>query len=74
MADYQYISCLSTDAAPVIARYVEEHPEVKTEDERIWRLNWYYNYLEQNRHAMDDINLRNFNVSHYLAREVLKDE
>ena len=46
VADYQYISCLSTDAAPVIARYVEEHPEVKTEDERIWRLNWYYNYLE----------------------------
>lgn len=25
--DYSYLSCLSTDAAPVIAEYLKEHPD-----------------------------------------------
>lgn len=63
-ADYQYISNLSTDAAPVIVEYaVESGLEKNT---------WFTFYCNQNKHAVDEITIRNFNVSHAIAKALIE--
>ncbi len=71
--DYRYIARLSTDAAPVIAAYVKEHPQsLETEPYTRSGMNWYEVYLYRNQGAMSEIHLRNFNVSHFIAAKVLE--
>lgn len=65
--DYDYIACLSTDAAPVVAEYGKTHPEIQEEDR------WYYQYWTVNRGAMEQQSLRKFNVSHNRAAELLEE-
>ncbi len=61
-ADYQYISNLSTDAAPVIVDYVRKNGK---ENE-----GWFTSYYYENKSAVDHITVRNFNVSHAIAKEL----
>ncbi|MGN0428282.1 MAG: DUF4153 domain-containing protein [Agathobacter sp.] len=63
-ADYQYISNLSTDAAPVIVEYAVENGQEKDV--------WFTWYCKQNEHAVEEITIRNFNVSHAIAKGMLK--
>lgn len=65
VVDYSYVYNLSTDAAPAIASYMEEHAANVT---------WLDNYLEKNEDEMNDINIRNFNVSHYIAHCIFDSE
>ena len=65
VVDYSYVYNLSTDAAPAIASYIEEHAANVT---------WLDNYLEKNEDEMNDINIRNFNVSHYIAHCIFDSE
>lgn len=79
--DYGYISCLSTDAAPVVAAYGKAHPAVHEKYEIQKNMSsiewdgdtWYLQYWESNRSAMEDRGLREFNVSHYLAGKLLEE-
>lgn len=67
VVDYQYIYTLSTDAAPAIADYLKEKEEKKYPV-------WYEYYYNENRKVMEDITIRNFNLSHYVARCLLGSE
>lgn len=70
--DYGYIYTLSTDAAPAIAAYLQEHPgEGLTGDGTEMGYGWLDRYLDRNESEMNDITLRNFNVSHYTAQRLL---
>lgn len=64
VVDYQYIYTLSTDAAPAIADYLKEKEEKKFPV-------WYEYYYNENRNVMENITIRNFNLSHYVARCLL---
>ena len=44
--DYSYLSCLSTDAAPVIAEYLKEHPDKSYYGDGIY--NWKWEYMQEN--------------------------
>lgn len=81
MIDYGYISCLSTDAAPVVAEYGKKHPAIHEKYETQKDMpsiewdedTWYLEYWEANRSAMEDRSLRKFNISHYQAEKLLKE-
>ena len=63
--DHWYLTTLSTDAAPVIKKYVEEKaPEQKKEY-------WYEVYVEDTAEETDE-SIRQFNVSHAYARALLE--
>lgn len=64
--DYQYIYTLSTDAAPAIAVCLKEKEEKKFPV-------WYEYYYNENRKVMENITIRNFNLSHYVARCLLEE-
>lgn len=71
VVDYSYIYTLSTDAAPAIAAYLDEYPgEEFTAYEAGMGYSLLDRYLAWNASAMDDITLRKFNVSHYVARQL----
>lgn len=72
--DYSYIYTLSTDAAPAIAAYLGEHPGEKTADYKAGNgYGWLEGYLAENAVAMNDITLRKFNVSHYVAQQLFEE-
>ena len=58
--DYAYIDTLSTDAAPAIDAYLEDHPAGT----------WLDRYLKENEQEIHEITIRNFNVSHYIAHRL----
>ena len=60
--DIEYISNLSTDAAPVIHDHYDEflYSDMISD-------NYYYN------HELDKVGIRNFNVSHYIAKYLLEE-
>lgn len=65
--DYEYLSGLSTDAAPAVAAYIRKQ-ETKQSGHR-----WYRRYLLQNAADVTQNSFRNFNLSHALARDILED-
>lgn len=65
VVDYSYVYNLSTDAAPAIASYIEEHPR---------NTSWVEYYLAINESELNNINIRNFNVSHYIAHCIFDSE
>lgn len=69
--DYGYISRLSTDAAPAIAAYVQEHPDAGDEEVN-GEFNWVERYKKRAGAEYDDMTLRSFNVSHYMAYRLLE--
>lgn len=70
--DYRYISSLSTDAAPAIAAYVQEHPDAGKE-EGSEEFDWVNRYRRRVAERCSDITPRSFNVSHYTAYRLLED-
>ena len=70
--DYGYISRLSTDAAPAIAAYVQEHPNAGQEEGNA-DFDWVKRYRVRVEERCSDITPRSFNVSHYAAYRLLED-
>lgn len=66
--DYGYIYTLSTDAAPAIARYMRVNESAGTGKAKP---EWYVQYCRENENVMEDITLRNFNLSHFVAQKLL---
>lgn len=62
--DYYYIIDSSTDCAPAVAEFAKEHG---IED------SWVERYINAHESEMNDINIRNFNVSHYVAHCLLSE-
>lgn len=75
-ADYEYITCLSTDAAPAIAAYMEDAQirvqETETYLYRDRTCAWINGYLKQTHYERTNITPRNFNVSHYIAAKLFE--
>lgn len=84
--DMEYITMLSTDAAPVVADYIDKHPTMKQKildastlespvwDNRYWQdeeVSWYLGYYNYNCGSIDRIHLRTFNLSSYIASKCL---
>ena len=65
VVDYQYIYTLSTDAAPAIVKYLQEQETTK-------RPSWYEYYYNENQNVIEHISIRNFDLSHYLAKHLLE--
>lgn len=63
--DYSYLSCLSTDAAPVIAEYLKEHPDKSYYGDGIY--NWKWEYMQENDRMNQPVTLRTFNLSYLLS-------
>lgn len=64
--DYRYLSSLSTDAAPIIIRYAKDKGETYSV--------WYRTYCENNHSVIHNITIRNFNLSHFIARKVIREK
>lgn len=62
VADYQYISNLSTDAAPILIDYAMNYGDT----------GWFKRYYFNNKEEMNEVTLRNFNVSHMVAKVKMK--
>ena len=84
--DFDYLSLLSTDAAPAIHAYVLEHPKVVTVHQQIttgsdaeaWTAFamqdiWYHNYLMYTEQDRAETSLRKWNLSHWVASHILYD-
>lgn len=78
--DFYYISKLSTDAAPAIAAYRKENAgeSVAVEGEEKEALTpfgegWYRVYMANNREHWESMTLRSFNLSYYVAGQILED-
>ena len=66
--DYGYLYKLSTDAAPAIERYIRAQERAGKEEELP---EWYKLYCMEQKDVMENITLRNFNLSHYIASRLL---
>lgn len=67
--DYRYLTGLSTDAAPAIAQYAKEHPELLEENQEV--LSWYQEYKMLHRGQFEENSIRKFNLSHAVAGKLL---
>lgn len=66
--DYGYLYKLSTDAAPAIERYIRAQENGEKGGEMP---EWYNLYRADNKDVMENITLRNFNLSHYIASRLM---
>lgn len=79
-ADFYYISNLSTDAAPAIAAYGKENmeqsvtvPSEEKEAQMSFRESCYRVYMAKNRKYWENMTPRTFNLSYYIAGQVLEE-
>lgn len=70
--DYSYLSCLSTDAAPVIAEYLKEHPDKSYYGDGIY--NWKWEYMQENDRMNQPVTLRTFNLSYLRAKRIFSEK
>ena len=70
--DYSYLSCLSTDAAPVIAEYLKDHPENIYYGDEMY--NWKWEYMQENNRMNQPVTLRTFNLSYLHAQRVFSEK
>ena len=70
--DYSYLSCLSTDAAPVIAEYLKEHPDKSYYGDGIY--NWKWEYMHENDRMNQPVTLRTFNLSYLRAKRIFSEK
>ena len=70
--DYSYLSCLSTDAAPVIAEYLKEHPDKSYYGDGIY--NWKWEYMQENDRMTQPVTLRTFNLSYLRAKRIFSEK
>lgn len=74
--DYRYLTGLSTDAAPAIARYVRENPRLLEEEkiaDDLWEItSWYQEYKMIHGGRYEEDGIRKFNVSHAVAGKLLQ--
>lgn len=66
--DYDYLYKLSTDAAPAIERYIRAQGYAAEGEELPV---WYELYRIEHEEETENITLRNFNVSHYIASRLM---
>lgn len=70
--DYSYLSCLSTDAASVIAEYLKDHPENIYYGDEMY--NWKWEYMQENNRMNQPVTLRTFNLSYLHAQRVFSEK
>ena len=70
--DYSYLSCLSTDAAPVIAEYLKDHPENIYYGDEMY--NWKWEYMQENNRMNQPVTLRTFNLSYLHAQRAFSEK
>ena len=70
--DYSYLSCLSTDAAPVIAEYLKEHPDKSYYGDGIY--NWKWEYMQENDRMNQPVTFRTFNLSYLRAKRIFSEK
>ena len=70
--DYSYLSCLSTDAAPVIAEYLKEHQDKSYYGDGIY--NWKWEYMQENDRMNQPVTLRTFNLSYLRAKRIFSEK
>lgn len=66
-ADYEYLSTLSTDAAPAIHAYLKEHPQAGCAKTEYGYFDWKNVYTSKIRLESEHTTWRNFNISKYAA-------
>ncbi len=71
--DYDYLMYLSTDAAPAMKEHIDVIHKYMEENELELRdVEWSYHYYEEDGEKYNKITMRNFNISRYTARLIMK--
>lgn len=71
-ADYDYVVSLSADAAPVFAEYWDEISlYIEKSGMELKDYDWAYQYHEAYGEKYNKMTMRNFNLSRYIAREIM---
>lgn len=85
--DYYYMTCMSADAAPELADFLEEEgfdaalvTKISEQDSRYeqyggWRYDeqsWGYYYMEKIYQSYEKMNVRSFNLSRYIGWKILE--
>ena len=72
--DYEYIACLSTDAASIIHDYLSQNPETANVILEYSGDSWVDTYLEYNRAAFEKRSFRKLNRSYDTARKLFAEQ
>lgn len=62
----------TTDAAPVIAEYLKDHPENIYYGDEMY--NWKWEYMQENNRMNQPVTLRTFNLSYLHAQRVFSEK